>query len=77
MTQTLDLDHNISTTLLTSYASMMNSTVQENDSVYNLRNFIYHVQHRDRSTLMGDFNDRVGNDHEVLVLFWVIIVVDA
>lgn len=61
MTQTLELHHNIIATIISCYASKMNSTAQEKDDFYNIPNVIIYVQHK--LILMGDFSARVDNDH--------------
>lgn len=72
MTLTLDLDHNISPTLISCYAASMNSTVQEKDDLYNrFRNIISHVQHRDYHSSM------LGWVTIIMMLCWIIIVLDA
>ncbi|CAI9724681.1 Hypothetical predicted protein [Octopus vulgaris] len=65
MTLTLEFDHNTRATLVSGYALSMAPTEQEKDEFYNqLRDAISSCYNRDKLILMGDFNTRVGTDHQ-------------
>ena len=65
MILTIDLEDNTSVTLVSCYAPTMASSEQEKDDFYNqLHTVISRVQHKDKLILMGDFNVRVGTDHQ-------------
>lgn len=65
MTLTLDLNGNTSATLVSCYVPTMASSEQEKNDFYNqLRNVISDVQDKSKLILMGDFNARVGMDHQ-------------
>ena len=65
MTLSLSLHNNSSAILVSCYAPTMNATEQEIDNFYDqLREVISKVSYSDKLILMGDFNARVGSDHQ-------------
>ena len=65
MILTIDLENNVSVTLVSCYSQTMASSEQEKGDFYNqLHTVISRVQYMDKLILVGDFNARVGTDYQ-------------
>lgn len=65
MMLSLHLENNSSVTLVSCYAPTMSNPEQEKDYFYEqLCTVILKLQHKDKLVLMGNFNARVGADHQ-------------
>lgn len=66
MTLPLDLDHEISATIISCGAPTVNNTEQENDDLKNnLHDVISQVQYRDKFIPVKEFSTRVSDDYQV------------